>query len=60
MLENEQVGLAQKHAGAEAETQARHPVTPKEPPRDWGRTQLLGLAVFIGVPVLIFIVLERL
>jgi hypothetical protein len=60
VFQNESVVQGQKHAGAAAETEARHPVTPKEPPKHWGRTQLVGLAVFIGVPVLLYILLERL
>ena len=60
MQHNEGVVLNQKHAGAAAETEARHPVPPQDPPKHWGRTQLIGLAVFIAVPVVLYILLERL
>lgn len=60
MFESDQVGLQQRHAGAAVETEVRHPVTPQEPPKHWGRTQMIGLAVFIASPVLICALLERL
>ena len=60
MFEGDQVGLQQRHAGAAVETEVRHPVTPQDPPKHWGRTQMIGLAAFIAVPVLLYVLLERL
>ena len=44
--------------GAGAETEQRHPTHPEEPPSGFGRTQLIGLAVFLALPVLIYVVLR--
>ena len=60
MLENEQVVVNQRHAGAAAETEARHPVTPPEPPRHFGRTRLVALVFVIAIPPVLCWVLDKL
>jgi hypothetical protein len=44
-----------RHAGASLETESRHPVRSQEPPPGYGRVQIIGLAVFLGVPLLIYV-----
>ncbi|MCX8006997.1 MAG: hypothetical protein N3B11_02650 [Coriobacteriia bacterium] len=46
------------HLWAAAETEVLHPTRPKEPPPRAGRTQLVGLAVFLTAPVLIWLLLD--
>jgi hypothetical protein len=44
--------------GAGVETEARHPTHPDDPPDSYGRTQLIGLALFIGVPIVIYLLVR--
>ena len=36
--------------GAGAETEQRHSTHPEAPPEGFGRTQLIGLALFLAIP----------
>ena len=44
--------------GAGVETEQRHPTHPDPPPASFGRTQLIGLGLFLAIPVAIYVLLR--
>jgi len=44
--------------GAGAETEQRHPTHPEAPPEGFGRTQLIGLALFLAIPVVLYVLVK--
>jgi hypothetical protein len=56
MFNGESNRVNQQHMAASAETEARHPTRSREAPDHAGRTQLIALAVFLGVPFLLLLI----